>query len=197
LVGPPNRSRGALVVPVRAGRDDILLAKAGSGEAEVVAAEGTVRGHDVAKVARDAAVVAGTVAALAALEIAAEAAHAGLELLKDDDLGLDFADLLGDDPLGHLLEDEKALLDDGDGLGVANELRVLLDYLLGEGRTRKVAGAVEVVKAGHRGESTPVVERMRASTGSEGLRVIGKGSSDCGADDGSGGENLEDLGEHI
>jgi len=55
-------------------------------------------------VAGDAAVVADRVARLTP-QIVAEAAEATVELLKDNSLGLNLADLLCDDPLGHFLED--------------------------------------------------------------------------------------------
>ncbi len=97
----------------------------------------------------DVGVVADLVARLAA-EITAEVSQAGVELLEDDGLRLNLADLLGDDPgsrmshefpwceigagdylpLGHLLEDDETLLDDLDLLGVAHNLLLLDDNLL-------------------------------------------------------------------
>jgi len=71
-------------------------------EPEVVVAEGAIRIDNVVIVARDALVVADTAAGMAA-DIVAERAYARAELLEDDGLSLDFADLFGDDPLGHLL----------------------------------------------------------------------------------------------
>jgi len=193
--GTSDGSRGGPTVPVRALGDDVLLAEVETGESEVVGAQGRVRVHHVAEVAGDTAVVADAVLRLTA-EVTAEGAHAGGELLEDDSLSLDVADLLGDDPLGHLLQDEETLLDDRDGLSVADELGILLDDGLREGGTAEVVGAVEVVEPGHRGEPSPVVEGV-GSAGIEILRLVGKGGRDDGADESSGGKNLENLGEHF
>lgn len=59
-------------------------------------AEGAVLAEEVAEVVGDAGVVADLVTGDAA-EIVVEVVEAGVELLEDDGLGLDFADLLGDD----------------------------------------------------------------------------------------------------
>ena len=67
-------------------------------ETEVVRAEGAVVADDVAEVVSDARVVPDLVTGDAA-EIVVEVVEAGVELLEDDGLGLDFADLLGDDAI--------------------------------------------------------------------------------------------------
>jgi len=102
-----------LVVPVASTGNDSVEAEAGPGEPKIVVANRTVGAHNITEVARNTAVVASTVTR-AARDIMAEGAHARVELLKDDGLSFDLADLLGDDPLGHLLKDEEALLNDLD-----------------------------------------------------------------------------------
>lgn len=92
-----------------------------------------------------------------------EQSKTGMELLKDNSLSLDFADLFEDDAFGHFLNDEEALLDDFDGLGVADEVGGCIDDL---GKVRggiEVVYAVEVVKVVKGGESTPVVEGGEAA----------------------------------
>jgi len=49
-------------------------------------------------------------------EIVTEETEVGRELLEDDGLSLDLANLLSNDPLGHLLEDKETLLNDFNGL---------------------------------------------------------------------------------
>lgn len=147
----------ALVIPVVSSRDGILAAKVRTVEPKIVRAEGAVGVHDVAVVARDTTVIPDAVARLAP-DVMAERAKAGVELLENDGLGLDLADLLGDNPLGHLLNDEKALLNDLNALAAADKLLVLLDDdLLLDGAT-EVIRAVEVIEAIERRDAHPVVE---------------------------------------
>jgi len=133
-----------LGIPVGSTGNDGVAANIASAEAEVLAADGAIGVADASKVASNAAVVTDLVAGLTC-QITAEASKARVELLKDDGLGLDLADLLSDDPLGHLLEDHKALLDDLDLLGVADNVLLLLNHL-GELGVVEVTGAIEVVK---------------------------------------------------
>jgi len=119
-VGISDGSRGGLGVPVGTAWNDVLAANGGAGEPKVVRGERTIGRFEITVVAGDAAIVANT-AARVVQQVAAEGPHAGVELLEDDGLGLDFANLLSDDPLGHLLDDEKTLLDNFDGLAVAND----------------------------------------------------------------------------
>lgn len=122
-------------------------------------------------------VVANLVARVAA-EVTTEVSQAGVELLEDDGLRLNLADLLGDDPgskiscelawcsnvgevclpLSHLLEDDETLLDDLDLLSAADNLLLLNDNLLERGEVVKVVRAVEVIEVVQGGDSTPVVE---------------------------------------
>lgn len=105
------------------------------------------------------------VAAREAPEVAAESVQARVELLEDDGLGLDFTDLLGDDALGHLLEDEETLLNDLDALGVADDFLLLhdLDGAFAEVAVVVVVGAVEVVETTEGADSTVVIEGVRAT----------------------------------
>lgn len=100
-------------IPVGAGGNNVLAAEAASAEAQVAGGERRVGRNNVAKVARNSTVEADLVTGGAA-QIRAEGAEAGVELLEDDGLSLNLADLLGYDPLGHFLEDEQTLLDDHD-----------------------------------------------------------------------------------
>jgi len=100
------------------------VAEIGAREAPVVVAQRTVAVVEVAEVRGEAGIVTDTTTREVP-EVAAEAVQAGVELLEDDGLGLDLANLLGDDALGHLLEDEETLLDDDNALGVADDLLLL------------------------------------------------------------------------
>jgi len=128
-----------------------------SREAEVVGREGAVGVNDVVEVTRNIAIIANLVVAEMP-QIAAESVEARVPLLEDNRLSLDLTDLLGYYPLGHLLENEKTLLDDLDLLGVANDL-VVVDDGLRIRRTIKVVVTIEVIEAGHGADTTPVVER--------------------------------------
>lgn len=66
-------------------------------ETEVLAAEGAVRADEAGEMARNVAVVANLVSR-GASQVVTEATKAAVELLKDDCLSLDFADLFSDDP---------------------------------------------------------------------------------------------------
>jgi len=74
-------------------------------ESKVVCGERAIRCSDVAIVVGDGRVKSDMVTRGAA-KIVAEESEAGMELLEDDGLGLNFADLLGDDPFSHLLQHE-------------------------------------------------------------------------------------------
>ena len=92
-----DRRGRRLRVPVGPDDDDGVAPEIGAAEAEVVRREGAVLLEEVAEVAGDPRVEA-RVEARRAAEVVAEEPEAGVELLKDDGLRLDFADLLGDDP---------------------------------------------------------------------------------------------------
>jgi len=134
-----------------------LATKARSAEPKIVGAERAIGIHDATVVAGDTTIVANAVAGMAP-DIMAEGAHARLELLENDGLGLDLTDLLGDNPLGHFLNNEEALLNDLDALTVADKLRVLLDDDLAPHIASEVVGAVEVVETIERRDAHPVVE---------------------------------------
>jgi len=126
-------------------------------EAEVVAAEGAVRVEERAVQAGDMAVISDLVARHAP-QVVAEATQARVPLLEDDCLSLNFADLLCDNPLCHLLKNNKLLLDDLDLLSMANDFLLLLDDHLAGVRTVEVITAIEVVEVIERGETTPVAK---------------------------------------
>ncbi len=65
---------------------------------------------------------------------------------------------MSDLPLSHFLEDNKALLDDLDGLGVADNDFLLLNNLFDVDRGVEVVCAVEVVEMVQRLVASPVVE---------------------------------------
>jgi hypothetical protein len=90
--------RGGAGVPVGAGWGDVVASHIAAAEAQVRGAQRTGRGDDASEVASDAAVVANTAAGLAH-QVVAERADRGVELLEDDGLCLDLADLLADDPV--------------------------------------------------------------------------------------------------
>jgi len=119
LVGVCDGGEGVAALVVRSARDDVVVAEIGARETPVVGAQRTVAVVEVAEVRGEARIEA-NITTRVAPEVAAESVQAGVELLEDDGLGLDLANLLGDDLLGHLLEDEETLLDDGDALGVAD-----------------------------------------------------------------------------
>jgi len=125
-------------------------------EAQVVGGERPICVADATKVVGDPLVIPNLVIGMTR-NIVAKETEVGRELLENDSLSLDLADLLGNDPLGHLLEDEKTLLNDFNGLGMANEL-VLFNNGLGELRVDEVARTEEVVETVHGGDAIPVVE---------------------------------------
>jgi len=141
---------------------------------------------------------AGVVADLVTREmsqVALEVAQASIELLKDDGLCLNIADLLRDDSLGCFLENEKTLLDNGNLLSLASELLALShsDSLL---RAREVIRAVEVIKVAEGRNSVPVVERRPVV--SFGETRLGNGrSNNAGNYKRNSDKRGGDLGEHV
>jgi len=188
-----NGGRGGRGVPVGAGGNDVLLAEVASTEAKAVAGQRATGRDDGAEVASNATVEAGRMARGVA-KITAEGAKARVKLLKYDGLGLHLADLLRDDPLGHLLENEKALLNNFDGLAMADDFRLVLDDSLAGEVANEVIGPVEVVEAREGRETSPVVERVSADSE---VLVYGEGLSSNTGSDGSDGGDLEKLGEHF
>jgi len=193
LVSAANRVGRRVLVPV-ARRNIVVRADVGATEAEVVVAQRTVAVIEIAVVGDDAVVVSSIVAGSgAARQVLGKAAEGCIVLLEYNGLGLDFADLLSDDLLGHLLQNHKALLDDGHRLRVADELRVLLHNGLFDVVVGEVVRAVEVVKVGKGRNSTPVVEGL--APGSKivpvGNRAGHHASGECDGDERSG-----KFGEH-
>lgn len=142
--GGTARGGGSGTVPVGAANDDGLRATGGARESEVITGERAIGVANATEMTRDALIEANGMAGGAA-QIVAEVAKAGVELLKDDRLGLNLTDLLSNDALGHLLEDKKTLLDDFNGLGMADEL-LRLNNGLGDVRAIEVVDTVEIVE---------------------------------------------------
>jgi len=93
IVGVSDTNEGFLTIVVVAGGADVRLSEVAAREAEAVGAQRAVAVLDRAVVRGDVGVVSNTATGVAP-EVPAEAVHARVELLKDDGLGLDFADLL-------------------------------------------------------------------------------------------------------
>jgi hypothetical protein len=128
-------------------------------------------------------------------EVAVEEVEAGVELLKRNDLSFNFADLFRDNPLGHLLEDKEALLNNIDGFSAADYFFALLDDSLTGDRAHEVIGTVEVVKSRERFQAFKAIKRRdtprgEASNGRDGRR----GSA---SDEGSGQNELVECREHF
>jgi len=188
------RSGRSSIVPVGSTNDDGVSTEVGTGETEVIGGERAVGEADVAEVASNGAVEASRVAR-DTVEVIPEQTKTGMELFEDNCLGLNFADLLEDDPLGHLLEDEETLLDDLDCLSVADNLLGGLYGLREVDGAVEVVDAVEVIEVIERRETTPVVEGSK-TTGSKvagGRNRCGDGASDVGRGD---KESRSELGEH-
>jgi len=92
VVGIVDGRRGRLVVPVRSANNNGGASDVMAAETEVLAAEGAVRADEAGEMARNVAVVANLVSR-GASQVVTEATKAAVELLKDDCLSLDFADL--------------------------------------------------------------------------------------------------------
>lgn len=198
--GSADRGRRRAAIPVRARGHDSVLPKVRTAEAKIAVAQRAVRVHDAAVVVGDVAVVADAARGVAH-DVRAEVGEAGVELLKDDGLSLDFADLFADDPLGHLLEHEETLLDDLNGLAMADNFLLLLNDNLLADFTAEVIRAVEVVESGERRDAAPVVERVGVTRGEldsivNGLGLGQRGSGDT-SDDGGKSDDLSKLGEHF
>lgn len=92
------------------------------------------------------------------MQIVTEKRETRMELLKDDGLSFNFANLFENDSLCHFLNNEETLLNDFDCLGVANQMGRGVDDLAEVNRAIKVVHSVEVVEVVEGGETTPVVE---------------------------------------
>lgn len=160
-------------------------------EAHVIGAQGTIAVVHVAGLRGNTRVIS-NITTRGTPKVAAKAAQTRVELFEYDGLGFDFADLLGDDPLGHLLKNKEALLDDFDAFGTADDFLLLddSDRTLAEVAVIEVTGAVEVVKTAQGADSSPVVEGLRWITSNE---LRGAGSSRGGSNTGrkSGKSNNE------
>lgn len=192
-----DRSGRSSIVPVRSTDNNRVRTKVSSTESEVVSREGAVRETDIAEVASNGTVEPDLVAR-GTVKVVPEQSKASMELFEDDGLGLDLANLFGDDPLGHLLEDEETLLDDLDLHGVADESLGGI-YDLGEmDRAVEVIDTIEVVKVVKGRETTPVVERDRgAVTAREDISADRDWLGNCAGNESRGNkEGGSEFGEH-
>lgn len=126
--------------------------------------------------------IKGDIAGRDMAQVVEEGRAAGEELLVQDSLGLNMADLLGDYPLVVLSDDCEILLDDLDALSMADN-SLFLDNRLGN--AREVINAIEVIKA-RNAEGT--VERGVTTTlgqsrqeGRDGLRGSNGGAEGQGS----------------
>jgi len=193
IVGIADRDMRASVDPVVTAVSDVVASKIVAAEAKVVSGKRAVRVVEVSVVAGNVGVVADLVTRVAS-QVTTETAQAGVELLEDNSLSLNLADLFSDNLLCHFLENEKALLDDSDLLSVADQLAVLFhdNAVL---RAREVVTAVEVIKVGEGRYSVPIVERRPFVPFRE--TGLGNGSSnDAGNQKRNGDKRCGNLGEH-
>jgi len=196
VIGGSNGDVRAAVDPVAAADDNRVASHIVTAETEVVGGEGSVRIEEVPVVACDVGVVADLVATVAS-QVVAESSKAGMELFKDNGLSLDLTDLLGDDSLGHFLEDNQALLDDLDLLGVAHEFVVLLNDYLVVVRTREVVGSIKVIEVIEGGHASPVVERRPISPLVDaGVPTVHGGCGNAGSQKRDGDERSGEFSEH-
>jgi len=193
LVGAANGARRAVLVPV-VGRNIVVGADVLAAEAKVVVAQRPVRVVEVSVVGHDAVVVSSMAVGVVS-QVVAETAERRIVLLEDNGLCFNFADLLGDDLLRHLLKDSQALLNDSDLLSVANKFAVLLDHNLVEiVEVGKVVSAIEVIESVQGRYPAPVIEGLASS--SKGIAgLVGRSghpaSSEC-----NGNEESGEFGEH-
>jgi hypothetical protein len=152
-----DRDGGSRIDPVSSTDSNDMASDIMTAEAKVVSRKAPVKVIEILEVPDNVRVVT-NLEARESVKISLEMTEAGVELLKDDGLGLDFADLLGDDAFGHLLEDGETLLDDDDALGVADEL-LFGDDGLGEVGMGEVVNAVEVIEAREGGVASVAAER--------------------------------------
>jgi len=130
VISAPDRGRRGAWVPVVTRRNDSVIANIITAESQVIGAKGAIRANDVPIVPCDVGVIANLVTRVAS-QVTAKASETGMELFEDDGLGFDFADLLRDDALGHFSEDCQSLLDNDDGLAVADNF-IFLNNCLSE-----------------------------------------------------------------
>ncbi len=121
----PRRSR---IIPVRTTHKNGASTKFATRKPKVINRERSILMDNVAEMARNASVKANLMSG-DTMQVITEETETSVELLKDYGLSLDFTDLLGDDSLGHFLEDEEALLNDFNGFGVADDARRRIDDL--------------------------------------------------------------------
>lgn len=157
--GPPDRRKRGLVIPVVALDNDSVLAKVLASELPVLNIKRSIVLDDLGEVFDNLLVVPNLmVLARHTTNVASKPMQTSIELLKHDRLHLDLADGLHHNLLGHLLKDEKTLLNDVDFVRPADKLMLLLDKHLLEFVPVPVVDAVEVVEALERLVAVPPVK---------------------------------------
>jgi len=170
------------------------LTSIASRETEIRGGERPVGIVETSKVADNVGVIS-NVAARSAKQVRRELTAGRKELLEDNGLSLDLADLFCYDLSGHFLQHEESLLDNLDADGLANNLFLLLDHDLAADYAREVILAVKVVETVETGDTTPVIERSVATS-----QALGPGVERCSEDiagqSRNGKQGKSKFGEH-
>jgi len=196
-VSSTNRNERITVIPVVAINDNGVVAEITTRETKVMGRERTIGIEEIVVLGEDVLVETDLFAG-ETTEVLTETTETSMPLFEDDGLCFDFTDGFGDNPLGHLLDDEKALLDDLDLLAVANDLLLGGDNGLAAAGSVEVVDTEEVIKVAHGRDTTPVIEGLRSARN----QIITAPDSQRSRGDAShGGESRDedesDLGEHI
>jgi len=194
-----NRLVGAFAVPVASRNNNGVRAHIAAVETEIVVAERAVRVVEVSKVGNDGAVIADLMTR-GALKVVTEAAERREILLEDNRLRLHVADLLSDYLLSHFLQNGEALLNDRDGLAVAdNFLGAFFDDLVGM-EVIEVVRPIEAIEVVERRDAMPAVERdgfSMAAASSQFVAPLRQGRRhDPGGQSRCGNQSKEDFCEH-
>jgi len=155
-VGIVDSLEGVAVIPVVVGKHKSLQSDVPTAEAKVVAGDATIALKEFSETSSNGVVKANT-ATRDTSQVALEVAQAAVELLPGNNLGLDVANILDDDPLSQFAENNKTLLNNLNSAGTADEFTFFHDDLL-ETTAIKVVDAVEVIKVVEGVEVPPAVE---------------------------------------
>lgn len=169
-VGEVDVSWGPVVVPVEAADVLEVPADVEAVEAKVLVVDAAVD-EELVEEAGDPRVET-DIAATAVADVGAKVGEAAAELVEDDDLRLNIADLAQEDLFGDLLQDEELLLDLVDADSGADELVLVQEHEFVIAAA-KVVGAKEVVEAVQRANTLPVVEGEGVSSRFEFSAVVG------------------------
>jgi len=180
----------ATLIPIVSINNNSLPSEVVASETEVVEVERVVGIEDLVEVSRDPTVEANLVTSMAA-QVTAETVKTRVPLFENNGLGLNVTDSLGDDPLGHLLQHDQALLNYLDALCTANKLVFWLDEHLIMTRSIEVINTIEVVEIVERRDTPPVIEGANVTSSQVG--AMGKWASEGRSS--QGGEDSE-FSEH-